>query len=112
MKQDSNDLSASLEKLLRVGPLGVSISVWASPRSRRVGVMGFHGDALKVGVKAPPEDGKATEELRSVLAAILGIKLHQVVLLSGAISRQKVFRVTGLSKEELLTGLRVALKLT
>ena len=48
---------------------------------------------LKVGVAAPPEDGRANEELLLSLAAILGVRPSSLRLLSGVRSRTKVFQV-------------------
>jgi len=48
---------------------------------------------LKVGVAAPPEDGRANEELLRSLAGILRVRASSLTLLSGARSRTKRFRV-------------------
>ena len=44
-------------------------------------------------VRAKPEDGKATEAVRVLLAAALDLAPSRVELLRGATSREKLFRV-------------------
>ena len=44
-------------------------------------------------VRAKPEDGKATEAVRTLLAAALDLAPSRVELLRGATSREKLFRV-------------------
>lgn len=46
-------------------------------------------------VRAKPEDGKANEALRDLLARALGIAPSRLELLRGATSREKQFRVNG-----------------
>lgn len=71
------------------------VHVHVQPRAGRTEVAGRHGDALKVRVRSAPVDGKATEEARRVLAALLDVPPSAVVLLSGAASRSKRFRIVG-----------------
>jgi hypothetical protein len=65
------------------------IEVKAMPGSSRSQVSGLRGGALLVRVAAPPDKGKANEELRSCLAEALGIPKSEVELVSGATSRRK-----------------------
>ncbi|MGH6746157.1 DUF167 domain-containing protein [Novosphingobium sp.] len=48
---------------------------------------------LLVKVRAKPEDGKATEAVRVLLAAALGLAPSRLALLRGATSREKQFHV-------------------
>jgi len=73
--------------------------VRVAPRAKRNGVAGAHGDALKVCVTAPPEGGRANDALVEVLADWLGVKRRQIEIVSGATSRNKVVRVTGITRE-------------
>ena len=52
-------------------------------------VAGIRDGALLVRVAAPPEKGKANEELRDCLARALGIPRSAVELVSGLTSRRK-----------------------
>jgi uncharacterized protein (TIGR00251 family) len=69
------------------------------PRSRRDGVVGLHGDALKIRLTAPPVEGKANHALRKLLAKRLGVSPSAVEILSGHTSRQKRVRVEGVSAD-------------
>jgi len=80
---------------------GCILPVHAQPRARKAGILGEHAGALKVAVTAPPEDGRANKALAELLAKALGLKRSQVMLLSGQTSREKRFRIQGVSKVEL-----------
>jgi uncharacterized protein len=60
-------------------------------------VIGEHGDAIKIKLRAPAVEGKANAALRSFLAEELNISQRAVVLESGHKSRGKVIRIEGLS---------------
>ena len=50
---------------------------------------------MKVYVTAPPEHGRANEAVVEVIAGWLGVKRRDVEIVRGAISRNKIVRVTG-----------------
>ncbi len=78
------------------GPDGVEITVWAVPRSKRDGVAGVHGDALRIRTAQPAEKGKAN----AAIARLLEDRLSTAVeLISGQTGRRKRFRVVGLSAD-------------
>jgi len=52
------------------------------------------GDQLKVRIAAPPVEGKANAHLIRFLAKTFGVPKAQVLLESGANSRNKQFRIT------------------
>jgi uncharacterized protein (TIGR00251 family) len=87
----------------------VLVKVRASPGASRQRVVGVHGDALKVAVSAPPERGRANEACARALAQALRVKPGQVRLASGATSRDKWFRVEGLTLKDLEDALRALL---
>jgi uncharacterized protein len=80
---------------------GVVLPVRAQPRARKPGVAGEQAGALKVGVSAPPEDGKANAALVESLADILGVRRSQVELLSGSTSRDKKLLIRGVTRSDL-----------
>jgi len=84
---------------------GVTFPVKVQPRARRNAVVGAVGEALKLQVTAPPEDGRANEAVVELLAGTLGVKRRQVEIVAGATSREKVVRVRGVSCGELATRL-------
>ena len=72
----------------------VVIRVHVQPRASRTEVVGLHGDAIKIRLRAPPVDGAANEELVRFLAARLRIRRHDIEILSGAKARDKRLRLT------------------
>lgn len=62
---------------------GVVLPVKAQPGSRHNGIRGLHGGALKVAVTQVAEKGKANRAILAVLAGQLGLKIHQLEILSG-----------------------------
>jgi uncharacterized protein (TIGR00251 family) len=75
------------------------LRVRAAPGASREGIAGVHGQALKVAVSAPPERGKANRAITRVLAGALGLRPGQVALATGESSRDKTFRIDGLTSE-------------
>ena len=49
--------------------------------------------ALKLWVRTAPEDGKATKAVLAQVAALIGVPLKDVSLISGATSREKRVRI-------------------
>src|SRR6185312_11720313 len=90
---------------------GSILPVVAQPGARRNALLGVRAGALRVAVTAPPDKGKANAAIQDLLAQALGCKTAQVALVSGATSRQKRFRISGIDPEGLrirLTGLTPA----
>ena len=88
---------------------GAIVHVHVQPRAGRSELVGRHADALKIRVTAPPVDGRANIATAAVLAAALRVAPSRVVLASGAQSRIKRFRVTGLSSAEVARRLAAAI---
>jgi len=82
---------------------GLCVGVRVSPSAPRTELRGLHGDRLKVAVNAPPEDNRANKELEEALAGWLGMGRHQLRVLKGHASRDKVVAFTG-SDEAVLRG--------
>lgn len=90
--------------------MGISIppcrlQIKAVPNAPKSEVAGWLGDALKVKVHAPPEDGKANAELCVFLAGMLGLPKGSVRLGRGASSRSKVIEIEGMSREKVMEKL-------
>lgn len=83
----------------------VLLRVAARPGASQNAVVGLQGDALKVSVAAPPEKGKANDELVRWLSKALGLRRAQVTLARGETSRDKVLRVEGVTVDELAARL-------
>jgi uncharacterized protein (TIGR00251 family) len=71
-----------------------------SPRSRRPGIAGRHGDAWKVRVAEPPEDGRANEAVLDLLARTLDLPRSRFALVSGHSSREKVVVLDGVEQAQ------------
>jgi len=83
------------------GPGGGSLlEVKVVPGASRSRVAGPHGNGVRVQVTAPPERGRANEELRRVLAEALGIAPSDVEILRGASSPRKTVHVRSLPPAE------------
>lgn len=72
----------------------VVLVIHAQPGAKHSVFAGLHGDALKVRLAAPAQEGKANRELCRFLAEAFGVSLSAVTLLSGESSRSKRVRVT------------------
>jgi uncharacterized protein (TIGR00251 family) len=77
------------------------------PGAHRPGIVGRHGDAWKVRVTAPPEDGRANDAVLDLLARTFDLPRGDVRLATGASSRDKVVVLEGLT-DEVAAGLLAA----
>ena len=82
-------------------PGGVRINLQVQPRASRTEVVGFHGDALKVRVAAPPVDGAANEAIIRFFADRLDVGRQRVRVVRGASGRRKVVEIDGIGLAEL-----------
>jgi len=76
-----------------------------SPGARRPGIAGRYGDAWKVRVAEPPEDGRANEAVLSLVSDALGVRVE---LVSGHSSRDKVIAVEGVTPADIARLLSAA----
>lgn len=74
----------------------VLLKVRVIPRAAKSGLAGMRGDAWLVRLHAPPVDGAANDELIAILSQALGVPERAVSIASGARSRQKSVRVSGI----------------
>jgi uncharacterized protein len=77
---------------------GVSFAVKVHPRARKNAITGSVGDALKLSLTAPPVDGKANQAVIEFFADLFAIPRSSVTIASGETSRNKVVRVSGMSR--------------
>ena len=70
------------------------------PNAKQNKVVGEHGAAIKIKLRAPAVEGKANAALISFLAEQLRIPQRQIVIAHGEKSRDKTIRVDGLSEEK------------
>lgn len=86
------------------------LKIHVQPGARSTRLRGFRADgALRLGVTAPPEDGRANRAAESLLAGVLGVPASRVAVVRGHASRSKVVEVEGLSEVEVQSLLARAL---
>jgi uncharacterized protein len=71
-----------------------------SPGSRRPGIAGRYGDAWKVRVTAPAEDGRANEAVVALLAETLDLPRSSVSLVAGHGARDKLVELADMPADE------------
>ncbi len=74
----------------------VMLGIKVVPNSSRPQIVGILGDALKIKVPQPPEDGKANRAVEALLAQALGLPPSNVTVASGHSRAQKNLRILGL----------------
>ena len=73
---------------------GQEIELRATPKAARDSIL-FREGVLRVSVKAVPENGKANDAIRALLAGAMGVAPGKLVLKRGQTSRDKVFAYQG-----------------
>ncbi|MCX6355470.1 MAG: DUF167 domain-containing protein [Candidatus Aureabacteria bacterium] len=83
------------------------LPVKVQPKASTDAIVGEHAGALKVKVTAAPEKGKANRAVRELLAEKLGVSNSAVGLVHGESSKNKLFAIRGIRKDDLLKILAV-----
>jgi uncharacterized protein (TIGR00251 family) len=83
-----------------MGEPSTRLRLRVSPGARTTELVGRHGDAWKVRVSAPAENGRATAAVLKLLAERFGLPRRAVSLVSGRSAREKVVQVDGLDRAE------------
>jgi uncharacterized protein (TIGR00251 family) len=81
-------------------PRSIRLNLRVSPGAGRSAVIGRHGDAWKLRVAAVPERGRANAYVIELLATSLELRKPDVRIVGGAVSRDKVVEIVGLTLEE------------
>lgn len=93
--------------MIRATAGGVTLAVRAQPGAKKTGVTGTYGEGtaaqLKIAVQAPAIAGRANSALGSYLAEMFGLPKNGVELISGELSRSKVFLLRGVKIEQVET---------
>ncbi len=84
---------------------GVRFAIHVQPRSKKPGIDGTHGDALRVRVHAPPVEGAANDAVVALLADALGVPARAVHIAAGQSGRQKLVDVDGVDAARALSRL-------
>jgi uncharacterized protein (TIGR00251 family) len=90
--------------MLRATAEGVTLAVRAQPGAKKTAITGIYGEGpaaqLKIGVHAPPIEGRANSALIAFLAEFSGLPRKRVELLSGELNRSKIFLFHGLTRQD------------
>ena len=90
--------------MLRAIQGGVTLAVRAQPGAKKTTIVGVYGEGtaaqLKIAVQAPPIEGRANSALIAFLAKFFGIPKGSVELMSGELSRSKVFLLRGVTFQQ------------
>jgi hypothetical protein len=81
-------------------PRPIRLNLRISPGADRSAVIGRHGDAWKLRVATAPERGRANAAVVDLLASALDLRRPDVRIVSGAVSRDKIAEIVGLTLEE------------
>jgi uncharacterized protein (TIGR00251 family) len=77
----------------------VTLAVRAQPGAKKTAIVGIYGEGdaaqLKIQVHAPPIEGRANAALIEFIAEKFGLPRKSVELVSGELSRSKVFLLRG-----------------
>jgi uncharacterized protein (TIGR00251 family) len=82
------------------GEEAVVLGVHLDPGAGGSAVVGRHGQSLKMRVAAAPEGGRANDAAAALLADTFGVSTSAVELVSGAGSRAKRFRLSGVDVDD------------
>ncbi len=86
---------------------GATFAVRVHPRARKNAITGIVGEALKLSLTAPPVEGKANQAVIEFFADLFAIPRSSVTIASGETSRNKMVRISGLTRaavEQRLAG--------
>ena len=96
--------------MIRETAAGVTLAVRAQPGAKKTAITGIYGEGpdaqLKIAVHAPPLEGRANQALIEFLAEYFSLPRKNVELISGELSRSKVFLLHGATR----TGVESFLK--
>ena len=76
----------------------IVVEVLVVPNASHSGIVGVHGDRIKIRVAAPPEKGKANAAVEDLVKQATGA--HSVAVAFGASSRAKTLRLWGVDIEK------------
>lgn len=77
---------------IRIGPHSVTVEIRARPGASRSTVLGADQRGLAIAIGAPPEKGKANDELVRMLAKLTGVARSEVSVIRGETARNKSVR--------------------
>jgi uncharacterized protein (TIGR00251 family) len=95
--------------MLRATAAGVKLAVRAHPGAKKTAITGIYGEGaaaqLKIAVNVPPVEGSANSALIAFLSELLAIPRNRVNIVTGELSRSKVFLLRGVTVAQVKTVL-------
>ena len=89
--------------MIRETAAGVTLAVRAQPGAKKTAMTGVYGEGadaqLKIAVHALPLEGRANHALIVFLADLFSLSRSSVELVSGELSRSKVFLLRGVTRD-------------
>ena len=77
-----------------------ALSVRIQPRASKNEITKMENGGLKIRLIAPPVDGAANDALVRFLAEMLSVPRSRIEIVSGKTSRDKIVRISGVSKAD------------
>ncbi len=71
----------------------ITLAIYVQPGAKHNGIVGMHGDALKIKLATPPIEGRANIALVRYLATLFEVPLSHITLKRGEKSRHKIIEV-------------------
>ncbi|MFA7171871.1 MAG: DUF167 domain-containing protein [Kiritimatiellia bacterium] len=102
MNDSSSTETTSLPSWISAIPEGCRLTVRLSPSASRSEMAGAEESWLKIRLAAPPVDGKANKELIRFLSKTLKTPQRSITICSGATSRLKGIKISGMRPEDFL----------
>ena len=84
--------------MITAGIDGIYLDLHVQPGSRRPGIVGTHGDALKIAVSAPAVSGRANQAVLLAVSTLFEVPIGDVALVSGHSSRRKRAFIRGIDE--------------
>jgi len=95
--------------MIRATPTGVTLAVRVQPAAKKTAITGIYGEGptaqLKIAVHAPPIEGRANAALITFLSEAFGLAKNKIEIVSGELSRSKVFLLREVTVEKARTTL-------
>jgi len=87
--------------------MAASLWIYVQPRSSRTEIVGWHADAIKIRIKAPPVDGAANDELIRYLSKKIGVSRVAVQITAGVTGRRKHVKIEGVENTDVIAALGI-----
>ncbi|HJR46057.1 MAG TPA: DUF167 domain-containing protein [Actinomycetota bacterium] len=95
-----------LPPFVRAAGTGTHLDVYVQPGAARGGLVGLHGESLKLKVQAPAQDDKANRAVLELLATVLDLPRDRLEIVSGHKSRRKRILLSEMSPAVVVGALR------